>query len=308
MKTMIRAMLVVVGAATAARAADTTIKYEVSTDGLNWSTSVDALPGTQIQVRTRVVWTGATPVYGLGQVGFQPVVSGWTLSDHLETTAGTPTNPNNSLNPSGNGPGGVGPLGGALTNPTGSVPDAPGVWGRVTPFGAIAYGTSNYLRGFLGTGTAAGLLRIAQAQTTNWIGVGPTSGPSASNNFSGVAGVTTAQPSPGLIAGDPRYPAFLPGTDVVVFKFGFTIGASSGPRDLSISTPERGLYHEGGSVQNPSLFGKTKTFWYLSPDDIGSTAFYDSFAAEGAFVHVIPTPGGGMFALAAGVLAMRRRR
>ena len=54
----------------------------------------------------------------------------------------------------------------------GTVEDAPGQYGRVTPFGANSTTTSTYLRGHVGTGTAAGLLRISRADVTNWIGAG----------------------------------------------------------------------------------------------------------------------------------------
>ncbi|MFA6045490.1 MAG: hypothetical protein WC718_10935, partial [Phycisphaerales bacterium] len=247
MKNTLVAALLFAGLANAAHASDTTIKYEVSTDGLNWSSSLDALPGTQIQVRTRVIWSGSTPVYGLSQVVFQPIVSSWTMADHLETTAGTPANPNNQSNPSGSGPGGVGKLGSVLTFPRGDVPDVPGAWGRVTPFAFVALSTSTYLRGFLSGGTAAGLLRIAQARATNWIGVGPTSGAPGANNWNGGAGVNVAQVSPAS-AGSNGFPAFLPGTDVVVFKFGFTLGSSSAARTLGIDTPVEGLWRDGSSL------------------------------------------------------------
>jgi len=308
MKTVIGAMMYVAGVVGVAHAADTTIKYEVSTDGLNWSTSLNALPGTQIQVRTRVIWTGATQVVGLGQVGFQPVVSGWTAADHLETTAGTPVNPNDALNPSGNGPGGIGPIGSNVTIPSGSVPDVPGAWGRVYPFATSAIGSTSYLRGFLGTGTAAGLLRIARAQVTNWIGVGPTSGPLAANNWSGVGGVTVGQYSSAQTAGHPEYPAFKFGTDVVVFKFGFTLGNSSDARTLSIDTPQRGLYHEGSGAVPPQLFGQTKSSWWLNENDVTFYNSYDSTAAEAAYVNVVPSPGTGIVVFAAGVVTLRRRR
>ncbi|MBI1190782.1 MAG: hypothetical protein GC200_08910 [Tepidisphaera sp.] len=142
----------------------------------------------------------------------------------------------------------------------------------------------------------------------NWIGVGPTSGPQAANNWSGVGGVSPAQPAPSLIAGDPRYPAFQPGADVVVFKFGFAVGDSGGSRDLTIDTPARGLYHEGGSNAPPALFGKTKSLWYLSASDISAMASYDSTGTEAAFVHVVPEPGVVMLAIAVGLGASRRRR
>ncbi|MBI1190781.1 MAG: hypothetical protein GC200_08905 [Tepidisphaera sp.] len=304
MKTVIGAMMYVAGVVGVAHAADTTIKYEVSTDGLNWSTSLNALPGTQIQVRTRVIWTGATQVYGLEQVTFQPIVSNWTAADHLETTAGTPVNPNNALNPSGNGPGGVGILGGAGTNPSANVPDTPGVWGRVSPFAFVATTTSSYLRGFLGTGTAAGLLRIALSQTTNWIGQGPTSGMGSANNWSAGNGVIAGQLYPEISSPRPGGLEFVPGTDYVVFKFGFTLSAAASARTLSIDTPLSGIRRETHVGPN---YGRSVVYWAVTPTD-ALRPFYDSIAAAPAFVNVVPAPGASLLVVAIGSLAARRRR
>lgn len=107
----------------------------------------------------------------------------------------------------------------------GLVPDAPGVWGRVSPFGANMTTTTTFLRGHLGTGTASGMLRIARADITNWIGVGASSGAAASNNTSGGGGVPIAQIPFG--ARSSTDPAYNPETQaVVVFKFGFTLGGA----------------------------------------------------------------------------------
>ncbi|MBI1190783.1 MAG: hypothetical protein GC200_08915 [Tepidisphaera sp.] len=295
-------------AAGSARAADTTIKYEVSADGLSWSSNLNALPGTQIQVRARAIWTGATHVDALGEVQFQPIVSNWTAADHLQTTAGTPTNPLNALNPNPLMPGGIGPVGGVGSTPIGSVPDVPGEWGRVTPFAQVATTTSTYLRGFLGTGTASGLLRIAQANITNWVGVGPTSGPGGANNWNAGGGVTAGQVSKDFADTHP-IPPFLLGTDVVVFKFGFTLSGATAQRTLSIDTPDEGLRHSTNILAEAlPFYGHLVARWYVHQDDMVGTPFYDSYDAAPAFVHVVPAPGMGIVLMAAGLRAGRRRR
>ncbi|MFA6045488.1 MAG: hypothetical protein WC718_10925 [Phycisphaerales bacterium] len=296
MKTFLRAIVALAGLASVAQASDTTIKYEVSTDGLNWSTSKDAQPGSTVQVRARVVWTGATQVFGLTQVTFQPVISGWTSDDSLITNPTTP------------GGLGVGPVGGARTVPIGTVPDAPGAYGRITPFGAFATNTSTFLRGHLGSGTASGLLRIARADVTNWVGVGPTSGGSAAaNNWSGNGGVAVGQIAPAV-----RIPTDADanlGTDVVVFKFAFTVGAPPGDfvRTMGIGTSLDGIGRETSTLNG--LYGHHFAVWFLSSTAIQGTRFYDSVSAESAYVNVVPAPAALIsIGLLAGTFTRRARK
>lgn len=293
MKKVIGSMLAVAGIAMAANAQDTTIRYEASADGGNtWSSSVNALPGTQVQVRARVIWSGSTPVFGLSQVIFQPVVSNWTGADALITTPGTPN---------GNG---IGPVGGSRSTPIGTVDDAPGVFGRITPFGANASTTSTYLRGHVGTGTAAGLLRISRADVTNWIGVGATSGAAAANNWNGAGGVGIAQiASVSRLATDP---AFNDSSDVVVFKFGFTLGSSTAARSLDVSTPLNGINRETSATGGN--FGRVFASWFTTSTAAQGTRFYDSIGSVGATINVVPAPGALALIGLGGLVATRRRR
>lgn len=293
MKKVIGSMLAVAGIAMAANAQDTTIRYEASTDGGNtWSSSVNALPGSEVQVRARVIWSGSTPVFGLSQVIFQPVVSNWTGADALITTPGTPGN------------NGIGPVGGSRTTPLGTVPDAPGVFGRITPFGANALSTSTYLRGQLGTGTAAGLLRISRADVTNWIGVGPTSGAAAVNNWTGAGGVSIAQIA--SVSRQPTDPAFNGDNDVVVFKFGFTLGSSTDVRSLSVDTPLAGINRETSAAGGN--YGRVFASWFASSTASQGTRFYDSIGTDDATINVVPAPGALALIGLGGLVATRRRR
>lgn len=293
MKKVIVSMLAVAGMAMAANAAETTIVYEASVDGGNtWASSVNAAPGSEVQVRARVVWSGTAQVFGLSQVIFQPVVSNWTGADSLETTPGTPGN------------NGIGPVGGTRSTPIGTVPDAPGVFGRITPFGANAYSTSTYLRGHVGTGTAAGLLRLSRADVTNWIGVGPTSGAAAVNNWTGAAGVSIAQIAPASRL--PTDPAFNDSSSPIVFKFGFVLGSSTDARTLSINTPIEGINRE--TAAGNANYGHAFASWFLSSTAAQGTRFYDSVGAEGASITVTPAPGALALIGLGGLVATRRRR
>lgn len=284
MKKVIVSMLAVAGMAMAANAADTTIKYEVSSDGgSTWSSSVNALPGTAIQVRARVIYSGQTPVFGLSQIVFQPIVSNW--ADTLAT--------------SGAGAGQIGPVGGSRTTPLGTVDDASGAFGRITPFGANAVNTSTYVRGHVGTGANAGMLRIAQANITNWIGSG-----TGANNQTGVAGVSVAQIAPGTRL--PTDPAYNDSNDVVVFKFGFTLNSSSAARTLGIDTPAGGLGTETSATTGH--LGEVYASWFTSSTAAQGTRLYGSVGTEGASVNVVPAPGALALVGLGGLVATRRRR
>lgn len=286
MKKVLGSIVAVAGLALVANAASTTIRYEVSSDGGNsWTSSTNATPGTAIQVRARVIYSGSQAVFGLSQIVFQPIVSNWSASEVLAT--------------SGAGAGQIGPVGGSRTTPLGTVSDASGAFGRITPFGANAVNTSTYVRGHVGTGVNAGQLRIAQANITNWVGVG-----SGANNVTGVAGVSVAQIAPGTRL--PTDPAYNDSNDVVVFKFGFTLGSSSAARTLGIDTPVAGLGTETSATTGQ--LGQLYASWFTSSTAAQGTRFYGSVGTEGASVNVVPAPGALALVGLGGLVATRRRR
>lgn len=200
------------------------VRYYDPSHDFGWASGLPAYPGLRMEVRALVSYIGSSTVAGLGQVVFQPVITGWGTSELITNSRlGLP------------GPAdGIGPVGGVRSSPLGVVNDQPGVYGRIAPFGANATTTSTYLRGHAGTGTASGMLRIAQAHITNWIGTGATSGSTANNNVTGGGGVSIAQiPSPVRL---PTDPPFNSGTsDLVVFKFSLVLGPTF--ESMTIFTP-----------------------------------------------------------------------
>lgn len=295
MKKILGSIVAVAGLAMAAngQAVNTELKYQVSTDGINWQPTLNVAPGTSVQVRALLSYIGPGTSAGLGLVSFQPVVSNWTAADTLLTTAGTPGN------------NGVGPLGGTRSNPIGTVDDQPGVWGRITPFGSTSYNTSTFLRGHLGTGTAAGLLRIARADVTNWIGVGATSGVLAANNWNGGGGVTAAQiANPSRLSTDPEFQT--QSQNVVVFKFGFTVSSATDSRTLNISTPAAGI---GKVTTAGATYGQQNARWYASTSEVSPSLNGAANVIDAAVIVTnVPAPASLALLGLGGLVATRRRR
>lgn len=191
--------------------------YEVSLDGTDWRPSIAAAPGNTVQVRTRVQYVGTAQATGLAEILFQPVISNWSGPN----THGNVTGDNLVVQSQGTVTNAVGPIGGTRTTPIGSVNDAPGAYGRISPFGSAATTSTSYYRGFVGTGANSGLLRIAQASVTNWIGSGSTLGSVSFNNISGRGGINIGQLANQLrVSTDPAFNSQL---DVVVFKFAYDV-------------------------------------------------------------------------------------
>lgn len=267
------------------------VRYYDPSHDQGWTSVLPAYPGLRIEARAVVSFIGTSTVGGLGQVVFQPVISVWADSQLL-------TNSNLGLP----GPAdGIGPVGGVRSSPPGIVNDQPGVYGRIAPFGANATSTSTYLRGHLGTGTASGMLRIAQNHITNWIGAGATSGATANNNVNGGGGVSIAQiASPFRL---PTDPPFNTGTsDLVVFKWSFILGSAFD--SMSIFTPN-----------TPDACGFNRTLengvhvpnsrWFSSVDEVVAAVRPPQFDCQPAQI-VIPAPATlGLFLFS---LAPRRRR
>jgi hypothetical protein len=278
-----------VATAAAAQNINTRLALQVSHDGLTWASSVTAVPGDTIEVRAVATYIGPGTSAGLGQIVFQPIVEGWRPTDTLLTTPGTPGNI------------GIGPVGGYRSTPVGIVPDGPGIWGRIAPFALSSTTTSTFIRGHLGTGTAAGMLRIARANITNWIGVGPTSGPEGENNGSGIGGVVASQiSSSGRGPFDPGYNALT--QDVPLFRFGFTIGLDADVRSMRLWTWNG---PSAGPVPPPPFTENVRWFANLSETSASLLGYAQHVDA---FVHIVPAPVSLSLLTLCGLISHRRRR
>lgn len=257
--------------------------------------TLEALPGDQIEVRAVVSYTGSSNVFGLGQIIFQPVVDDWTAGDSVIGTPGTPGNQ------------GIGPTGSNTSTPPGYVADAPGVYGRISPWAGANTTTSNFYRGHVHNnpdGSGNTYLRIARNDVTNWIGVGASSGSGAANNTSGAGGVTVAQGTIG--AGRPTN--FPPQNNnlqnLVVFKFGFLLSSATADRTLDVTTPAAGI----GRSTAASSFGQPDTRWYSAADQTAPGLYRTDVEVVAAHIHVVPTPASLALMGLGGLMVARRRR
>lgn len=286
-------------AATAQPLVETELKYQVrvfnagNNDG--WASFVEAAPGTQIEVRAVVSYIGTSGAVALGQVIFQPTVKNWAGDDALI-----------SSNVAGNNMS-IGPTGSNISTPPGYVPDAPGAYGRITPWASAVNTTSTFLRGFVHNnpdGSGATYLRISRTDVTNWFGVGPTSGGPAINNVTGQGGVTINQGTIGSGRAANQPPQVLGTQGLVVFKFGFTLGASDTRPDLIVSTPENGF----GRSTASATWGQADTRWHISENSSNPGAYRTDETVVNATIRVIPTPASLALMGLGGLMVARRRR
>jgi hypothetical protein len=244
-----------------------------------WSTAITVEPGTTVEFRALVSYTGTVPVFGFFSGAFQPTVSNWRPeSDTLQPFRTT----------------GGGPTGGVAANS--------GEYGRINPFADPGISSSNALRGH--TNNVVGgirYLRIAQNNATNWAGVGAQFGTSQANNFSGSGGVAVAQRAPFLLpAGQPGFePANF---DVELTRFAFTPGSTGTIREMEVGTPAESIL-KADATDNVRAF-----VWFNQVNARPTDTAYGAVTILPANVTVIPAPGVLAGLGLAGVLACRRRR
>jgi hypothetical protein len=278
MKNVIASLIAVAGVAAVANAG--VISYQVSNGGA-FGASVDALPGQTVEVRVRIALpAGARSAYALNTVNLQPQASG-----NFGTAAGQDrivSAANNDVGPS---------TGTSLSTPRGTVDGNAGQYGRVGSFGSFVHTTSTTARAFYGSGTAAGLARIAQARATNWFGTG-----TGLNNSTGAGGVGIAQAHPTLVAG---YPINTLGNGddnggEYVFQFAIVVGNGFN-RSITISTL--------------SSFAQTLGFvqWFGSETN-GNDTFTTAATTVNGTINVVPTPASIALLGLGGLVAGRRSR
>lgn len=256
---------------------NTLLEVQVSTDGLTWSNSVNANPGTEVQVRYRVTLSGATAL-GFQGINFQPVFNGWD-------SAGA----SDSMRPYAN----IG------SNTSGAVDDLPGnpaPYGRIRPYGAPNVTAANALTTHSDSPTS---VRIAQLPTTNPVGSG-----SNSNNVNGSGGVPISQ-NVGTFQLPPTFR--LGTTDVVVLKLGIMLSTDTDARTIDATVPLGSLSLYGPAGNTTRAGNWLQGYNQDNGSPISNYALIDLTNAVG-HINIIPTPGALALLGLGGLVVGRRRR
>jgi len=281
MKKVIASLVAVAGMSVAA-SGQGTVDWQVSNDGVNWSDTVNALPGQQIVARARVTTSSAvSPNLGLASFVMQPTVSSWTAGDTLAAFHNTGIQGNSIV--------------GSMILEDGTEGGLDGPFGRFNPWGRTATSGTNFIKGHLHTGGVGGApaggnwLRIAQATITSWIGgTGNTSGNSGvpiSQNNQSTQGIT--------------YNTNL--ANILVFQFGFTLSSDPAARSLVIDVPALGFGNRNTTT------GEREMYWFATGSE-STGQIRGAALSSSATVNVVPTPASIALLGLGGLIVGRRRR
>lgn len=280
MKNIIATVVAAAGLATIANAQLSRLSVQTSVDGVNWSTgSRDVNPGTTVQFRYSMSFDANGTTFsptGFSSLTFQPTVSSWSGADTLAAFATIGNNTNG-----------------------GTVTEASGQYGRISPFGSTGPVSADPYRGHTQTNASVSYLRIARSTITNWVGAGATTGTTAANNFNGAGGLACVQKAFALVGSAD--PAFNPATtNVVLAKFALTLSADGTARTLVIDAPTDGMSRNATS-------GAREAAWFSSnTDNFGSIK--GAVSVTSSSLNVVPAPGMlGLMGMG-GLVALRRRR
>ncbi len=274
----------------------------------HWTSTVNALPGQQVEWRIRLSYTGTrTDLHAPGEAIYQPVISN---TDNSDDAGGMDT-----LGPWRNG----GITGWSI--PGTMVTAAEGDSGApLASYGRVNYGlatttaaTSNIITTFRhsngGDGAPAGThLRVAGNFIAQWprdlSGPVPPLDVTTTDIRNIIDGVHSGQGAHG--SSSPHVEGLV---DMVTFRGAILLSASPGERTLQISTFRDSIRRVGGSGANESD-DRRYFAWQTGIGDIGTgTLGHRTLDPEfnAAEIHVIPAPAGLACAVIGAGLARRRR-
>lgn len=302
MKSVTYGLIAISGLTIAANAGTSRLDIQLSKDGINWSSfaTVNHMAGdsSRVLVRYSMSWIpnandSAVPI-GLANFTFQPTFANVREGDVIAPFAASGTN-----------------IDGGGIDLDASPLDGP--FGRLRPFAASGPAATNgaslgnrymvhtYVSNF-GGGPAERFYRIARNDITRWIGMGPTTGTAAINNFNGLGGITITQKGSDFVTpDDPAFNASI--NSVVLMQIAIDVGVvgPEGYHAIVIDAPILGI---GGINPNTRM---REASWFLnSSDNLGQIKGVVTVAA--AQIDIIPGPGTLAFLALGGIAVNRRRR
>lgn len=309
MKTLV-SMIAVAGlaAATSAQtyeAGAASMNFEVW-NGSAWSSSVDALPGAQVEWRVRVSYTGTrTDLNGLGEAWWQTQIGNadntgaGAAADQVFAGQGLASG-NNSVPPN------------LVATADGSNSAALGAYGRVFPLALAATNaaSSNVMTVFRHSAGANGApagewIRLAGSGSSTWAPdlAATAAGTTTANTQLLLRGIQSNQTSQ---AGAPTQ--HVESMSVIVFRGAFVASDDTALRAVSLGTDERFFRRVGGNTvaDNRRYFA-----WQTSAGDTGTAGLgHRTFAnvISGATINIVPTPASLALMGLGGLVAARRRR
>lgn len=277
----------------AAQTNSTELRFEVSTDGLNWGSEVSHNPNEgqrRILVRAMVSWasTGTVVPIGFASMTWQPVITNVRSGDSVPNFANQGNNTNG---------GGVSLDGTPLDGP----------FGRIRPFAATgpsglqSYATHAHTNN-AGGAPAGSYIRFARNDITNWMGTGPTTGSDAVNNFNGAGGIAVVQKSFGQVSPGVDPPFQFGIADINIFQFAIDVDtlAPGEVRMLNLLAPLEGISRD-------LTTGQRSASWFASnSDNFGSIkAPVNVFGAQ---INLVPSPAALSLLMCGGLTLNRRNR
>lgn len=272
---------------------NTNLRFEVSTDGLNWGSEVSHNPNEgqrRILVRVMVSWesTGTTVPIGFASMTFQPVITSVRFGDSVVNFANQGNNTNG---------------GGVTLDAT----PLDGPFGRLRPFAATgpsglqSYSTHAHTNGS-GGAPMGSYIRFARNDISNWMGMGPTTGSDAVNNFNGAGGIAAVQKSLGLLTPGIDPPFHFGITDINIFQFAIDVDtlAPGEQRTLSLLAPLEGISRDLTS-------GVRSASWFASNSDNFGT-IKAPVNVSGAQINLVPSPAALSLLMCGGLTLNRRSR
>ncbi len=283
--------------------------YQVFDTASNtWTTSVSVVPGTRVEWRAVVSYTGAnTNVSALGGIVYQPTFSNIDndaatgTRDELGSwrTAPSPQNP-------------VVPMSAVLSAEEGETGGPLGSYGRVV-FGAtvMTASTSNILTTFRHTGGSAGAptgswLRVAGNFVSTWpLPALPTAADATATNINNInRGIASTQLAAINGATGQVNTFHTAGTqNLVIFRGALLLSDQSDARVVELSTAA-GTQQRAGGVGDAD--DRRFMLWQTAPTDNGT--WRTGVVLESASINVIPTPATSTLLAALALVATRRRR